>query len=85
MDRRKDTQGTREDGQDGEEMTQAQSQSASSGGAVARDVGSRDELENDEAVERVEKADKVQPETGTRSDHSGGQGQDKEPGLIWSS
>ena len=50
-------------------------QTGSSGGTVATDVGTRDELkretEGGAGITRVTKQDKVQPDTGTRSDHSG--------------
>ena len=51
------------------------SHSGSGGGGTARDVGSRDEERTATGGEpertRVQKKDKVQPETATRSDHSG--------------
>lgn len=50
-------------------------QSGSSGGGIATDVGTRDELkretEGDAGITRVTKQDKIQPDTGTRSDHEG--------------
>ena len=50
-------------------------QSGSSGGELARDVGKRDEERlatgDDPEPTRVEKKDKVQPPTATRSDHRG--------------
>lgn len=53
-------------------------QNGSSGGTVATDVGTRDELkretEGDAGITRVTKQDKVQPDTGTRSDHEGASG-----------
>lgn len=53
-------------------------QTGSSGGTVATDVGTRDELkretEGDAGITRVTKQDKVQPDTGTRSDHRGAAG-----------
>lgn len=51
------------------------SHSGSSGGDLATDIGSRDEEKSargDAAgTARVAKADKVQPDTSTRSDHDG--------------
>ena len=51
------------------------SQSGVSGGNVARNVASRDEQKRatgEAGITRVEKRDKVQPATRTRSDHQGG-------------
>lgn len=60
-----------------EAETDAPSQSGSGGGTLARDVGARDEeksaLGGDPEPTRVEKKDKVQPDTNTRSDHEGAQ------------
>jgi hypothetical protein len=57
--------------------TDAPSQGGSGGGTIARDVGTRDEeksvLGADPEPTRVEKKDKVQPDTNTRSDHEGAQ------------
>jgi|GEM_PF-5570745 len=51
------------------------SQGGRSGGGTARDVGTRDEerlgLGGDPEPTRVTKKDKIQPATGTRSDHEG--------------
>ena len=51
--------------------------SGSAGGGIATDVGARDEeksaLDGDPMNTRVTKQDKVQPPTGTRSDHEGAQ------------
>ncbi len=53
----------------------ANMQRGSSGGSIATDVGSRDEMkretEGDAGITRVTKQDKIQPETGTRSDNEG--------------
>ena len=50
-------------------------QSGSSGGNLATDIGTRDDLDRetdgDDGMTRVRKDDKRQPETGTRSDHEG--------------
>src|SRR3546814_17772398 len=51
------------------------SQGGSSGGTIARPVGSRDEEKNarggDPEPTNVTKSDKIQPDTGTRRDHAG--------------
>ncbi len=53
----------------------APSQGSAAGGDLARDVGSRDEEKSarggDPEPTRVTKQDKVQPQTGTRSDNEG--------------
>ena len=50
-------------------------QSGASGGTLATDIGTRDELgaetDGDDGMTRVRKDDKRQPDTGTRSDHEG--------------
>jgi hypothetical protein len=55
----------------------APSQSGRGGGSTATDVGTRDELQDadggDHEPTRVTKKDKIQPDTGTRSDHEGAQ------------
>ena len=55
-------------------------QSGAGGGNTARDVGSRDEERTatggDPEPTRVTKQDKIQPDTGTQSDHEGAQGLD---------
>jgi hypothetical protein len=65
-------------GRDDGDLQDAQatpSQSGSSGGATARDVGTRDEEKNatggDPAPTRATKQDKVQPATKSRSDNEG--------------
>lgn len=59
------------------ETTDMPAQSGSGGGNTARDVGSRDEEKSatgaDPEPTRATKQDKVQPATGTRSDHEGAQ------------
>ena len=56
----------------------ANMQTGSSGGSLATDIGTQDELkreiEGDTGITRVTKEDKVQPDTGTRSDHAGASG-----------
>jgi len=53
-------------------------QSGASGGDIARDIGTRDEEKtatgSDPEPTRATKQDKLQPDTGTRSDHEGAQG-----------
>lgn len=53
----------------------ASGQSGAAGGGTAREVGSRDEekaaMGSDPEPTRVIKKDKVQPDTGTRSDNEG--------------
>ncbi|EQB06156.1 hypothetical protein FHS51_001033 [Sphingobium wenxiniae] len=53
-------------------------QGGTGGGNIARDVGSRDEEKTatgaDPEPTSVTKKDKLQPDTGTRSDHEGAQG-----------
>jgi len=53
----------------------APGQAGAAGGGTARDVGSRDEekaaMGGDPEPTRVTKEDKVQPDTGTRSDNEG--------------
>ena len=53
----------------------APGQSGAAGGGTARDVGSQDEekaaMGGDPEPTRVTKEDKVQPDTGTRSDNEG--------------
>ncbi len=55
----------------------APGQGSAAGGSLARDVGSRDEEKSargsDPEPTRVTKQDKVQPQTGTQSDHEGAQ------------
>ncbi len=55
----------------------APGQGSAAGGDLARDVGSRDEEKSarggDPEPTRVTKQDKVQPQTGTQSDHEGAQ------------
>src|SRR3546814_6427585 len=50
-------------------------QGGSSGGTIARQVGDRDEEKNERGgateTTTVSKSDKIQPDTGTRSDHEG--------------
>jgi len=50
-------------------------QTGSSGGNLATDIGTRDDLDRetdgDDGMTRVRKDDKRQPETGTRSDFKG--------------
>ena len=57
--------------------SESNAQSGTGGGNLARDVGSRDEerTATGGAPEptRVTKQDKVQPDTGTQSDHEGAQ------------
>lgn len=53
-------------------------QSGASGGEMARDIAARDEEKaatgGDPKPSRATKQDKLQPDTGTRSDHKGAQG-----------
>ena len=53
----------------------APGQGSAAGGNTARDIGSRDEQKmvksGDPEPTRATKRDKIQPDTGTRSDHEG--------------
>lgn len=66
--------------QDSDTPREAEAQSGTGGGNLARDVGSRDEERTaaggDPEPTRVTKQDKVQPDTGTRSDNEGAQTSD---------
>ena len=63
--------------QDRQKEPRTPSESGTSGGGTAQDVGSRDEEKTatggDPQPTRVTKEDKVQPDTGTQSDHEGAQ------------
>ena len=71
--RRKDSHAQTDAGLRDAELTP--SQSGSAGGMTARDVGSRDEERTakgaDAEIKLVQKKDKLQPPTATRSDHRG--------------
>ena len=65
------------DDSDLQDGPRAPGQGSAAGGNTARDVGSRDEEKTarggDPEPTRVTKQDKVQPDTGTQSDHEGAQ------------
>lgn len=67
---------TRDDS-DLRDQPSAPSHSGSAGGGIARDIGSRDEEKTatggDPEPTNVNKQDKVQPATTSRSDHEGAQ------------
>ena len=70
----------RSEGRDGADLHDdppAPGQGSAAGGDLSRDVGSRDEEKSarggDPEPTRVTKQDKVQPQTGTQSDHEGAQ------------
>ena len=69
--------GSGRDDSDLQDIEPTPSQSGTSGGTTARDVGARDEEKGatggDPEPTRVTKQDKVQPATNTRSDHEGAQ------------
>ena len=79
--RRTDSARDHDDSELLEHASDAPAQGNASGGRIARDVGSQDELKRagGEAagITRVSKSDKQQPsDTGTRADHKGAGGRD---------